>query len=303
MGGIGWLCFALLAIACVVGFVALDRQRKHRSEALSRLHEEISDYLHGGSPPDFSVEDEELAFLRNDISDMAAEMELLRDNKRILAEQTAQLVADISHQLKTPLAAMRLFCEMDAEDGSEDAKRQLKLVDHMEQLVLQLLRLERLKANVYEMHFAENCLRDVCMEEMELLSALYPRKKITIEGDACKARFDPAWMGEAIGNVLKNACEHTAEDGMVHVQTQEREGFVWVRIEDDGGGVPEAKLPMLFSRFSRVSAGGNGCGLGLAISRSILECHHGGAAAENTKRGLRVSLYFPIMAQQLREHA
>lgn len=301
MDGItGWIAFFALLALCILRAAVLLRKRAKRKADLAKLHEEISAFLAGGRKPDFSVEDEEFAFLRNDMADLAAELELARDHKRASAQQSAALIADISHQLKTPLAGMRLYCEMDAEDGSPAARRQLGLIDHMEKLVLGLLRLEKLRANAYEMDFAPGDLTELCREQAALFQELYPQKNITVEGDSVCARFDAMWLGEAIGNVVKNACEHTAEGGLVALRVRLRDDFLWLSVTDDGGGVPEAKLPMLFSRFSRVSAqSGGGCGLGLAITRSIMECHHGGAVAENTDRGLRVSLYLPLIAARL----
>lgn len=297
---VGWIAFFALLIACLIAVAVLCIRRKRRLERLWLLHKEAAAFLAGGKKPDFSVGDEEEAFLRNDIAELASELERARDHERAFAEQTAGIIADISHQLKTPLAGMRLYCEMDAEDGSPGALKQLSLIDHMEKLVLRLLRLEKLKASAYEMTFAPGDLFSLCRAEAQRFSELFPQKKIRVEGGACMARFDADWMAEAIGNIIKNACEHTSEDGVISIYIAQREDFIWLSVEDDGGGVPEAKLPMLFSRFSRVSAqGANSCGLGLAITRSIMECHHGGALAENGARGLRVSLYLPIIADQM----
>lgn len=295
----GWIAFSALLAACIAAAIVLHRRKTRRHERLAKLHAEIAAYLAGGPKPDFSVEDEEIAFLRNDIADLAAELDLARDHQRASAQQSADLIADISHQLKTPLAGMRLYCELAAEDGSPAAQKQLPLIDHMEELVLGLLRLEKLRANAYEMDFAPADLAAVCREQAARFCELYPDRSIIVQDGHVPARFDPMWMGEAIGNIIKNACEHTAPGGSIVVRLQQREGFAWLSVEDDGGGVPEAKLPLLFSRFSRVSAQKSGCGLGLAITRSIMECHHGGAAAENTDRGLRVSLYLPLLADRL----
>lgn len=296
----GWIAFGALLVCCMAAAVVLLRRKKRRRERLWRLHEEIQGYLEGGKAPEFSVEDEELAVLRNDVADLAAELEQARDHQRAAAQQSAGLIADISHQLKTPLAGMRLYCEMDAESGSAGAKKQLELIDRMERLVLGLLRLEKLRANAYEMRFAPGDLALVCREQAQVFRRLYPGKKITLEGGPGWARFDALWMGEAIGNILKNACEHTGEGGRVELRLSCREDFVWLSVSDDGGGVPEAKLPTLFSRFCRVEPGkGNGSGLGLAITRSIMENHHGGAVAENTGEGLRVSVYMPLIEGQM----
>ncbi len=299
---IGWMAFGALLLCAIGAAVWFFRRERARKERLDRLHREAEAFLHGGKTPDFSVEDEELAFLRNDIADLAQEIVLARDFKRAQAEQTARIIADISHQLKTPLAGMRLYCEMDAEDGHPSAQKQLKQIDKMEKLVLELLKLEKLNARAYEMEFAPGDLREICQRQIARFAELYPKKRFSLAGDMLPARFDADWMGEAIGNVVKNACEHTNEQGKIEIRLAQREGFAWVSVQDDGGGVPENKLPLLFARFSRLSASvGGGTGLGLAIVRSILESHHGGAVAENNGEGLRVSMYLPVISPQLRD--
>lgn len=299
-GMTGWIAFGALALGCLAAGLALCRRERARRRRLLQLHREMQAFLQGGAAPDFSVEDEGMALLRNDIADLAQEILLAREQKQAFAEQTAEIISDISHQLKTPLAGMRLYCEMDAGDGSATARRQLTLIDHMERLVLELLKLEKLRANAYEMEFVPQDLRETARGQIERFRELYPHKRFSLQGECLLARFDVRWMGEAIGNVVKNACEHTAEDGKIVLCVSERDGFAWLTVQDDGGGVPENRLPALFLRFSSQSTNDKkGCGLGLAITRSILECHHGGAIAENAQEGLRVSMWLPIMAGDL----
>lgn len=291
MDGMTWaliaLLVALLAALAVLG-VLLHRKRAQDAR-IEALHSEIAGFLQGGPEPEFSLEDGNFAALRCAVAEMAEKMHLAGENERLLAQQTAQMIADISHQLKTPLAGMRLYCEMDAEDGSESAKRQLMLIDQMEKMVLGLLKIEKLRANAYEMEFADGLLQDVCRAEIDQFAALYPDRQFSLEGGA-RVRFDARWMGEAIGNVVKNACEHTAENGHIALRIKQSEEFVWLSVTDDGGGVPAERLSGLFTRFGRAQSGS---GLGLAITRSIMECHHGGADAQNTPQGLCILLYLP----------
>ncbi|MDD2504195.1 MAG: ATP-binding protein [Clostridia bacterium] len=111
-------------------------------------------------------------------------------------------------------------------------------------------------------------------------------KSFNISGNAF-LRCDSDWLGEAFLNVLKNSCEHTQDDGKILVFIESSEASVTVTIEDNGGGIPKEQLRGLFHRFSRSyrAASKGGAGIGLAITKTIVEKHHGTIYAENTAEG------------------
>ena len=114
-------------------------------------------------------------------------------------------------------------------------------------------------------------------------------------------RFDKEWLSEALGNIIKNACEHTKPDGRITVSVSENESSVNLIIEDDGDGVPEEQIPLLFNRFYRTdNAAPESAGVGLAISKAILEKHHATVTAENGIVGLKITVCFPIIDASLK---
>ena len=122
---------------------------------------------------------------------------------------------------------------------------------------------------------------------------LFPNKKYTVSGES-RFRLDKAWLSEALGNVVKNASEHTAENGKIAITIENSEQSTTVSIKDNGGGVPEEELSKLFQRFHRTeNANPNSAGIGLAITKAIVEKHHGTITAENTGEGLNVIMCFP----------
>jgi signal transduction histidine kinase len=135
----------------------------------------------------------------------------------------------------------------------------------------------------------------VCRDVWEELAPLYPQKRFSLKGDSGLLRCDEYWMGEAFMNLLKNACEHTADTGTVGVALSRLEKSILITVEDDGGGVIEAELPRLFRRFYSPSRQKNGTGLGLAITRAIIEKHHGSVSAENAGAGLRITVCLPLL--------
>ena len=205
-------------------------------------------------------------------------------------------VAYISHQIKTPLAGLRLYCELDrAETPNSRNEKQLELIGKTERLIHELLRMEKLRSDSYQLEMKSENLAEIANENAEYFRKLFPDRVITVSGEA-QLRCDGQWLGEAIGNVIKNSCEHTGGGGHINISVEQSERSAQIVFEDDGGGVPSGELPKLFMRFYRSSGSAAGsAGVGLAITKAIVEKHHGTVTAENTDKGLRTVMCFPIL--------
>ena len=286
---VGTVIAAVLLLVGIVLAVKLLLQRKR----LRDLAESMEGYLsQGGAPAPFSLREDTVAPVENAASELENRIAVLTERLREENERTSSLTADISHQLKTPLSSLRLFVEM---DESAHMSEELGQIERMEKLIGSLLRLEKLCADGYEFTFAEQAVRPLIENAWESLRALWPEKRLEIDGDA-SLRCDGKWLGEAFQNMLKNACEHTAADGCIWVKIEQTEHTVYCSVEDNGGGVREKDLPHLFERFYRSEMGAqSGSGLGLAIVKEIVVRHHGHVSAENTKNGLRINLELPIL--------
>ena len=165
----------------------------------------------------------------------------------------------------------------------------------METLFGSLLRLEKLCADGYAFTFAEHAIRPMIEQVWSQLHPLWPENVITITGNAT-IRCDEKWLAEAFGNLLKNACEHTATNGKIAVSLEQTDRAFYCTVEDNGGGVPEKDLPHLFERFYRAEGQKqNSAGLGLAIVKEIIFRHHGHITVENSKDGLRFSISIPVL--------
>ena len=289
-----WLILALAATgaAAAVLLVAYLLTRA-RSRTLAK---QIERYLQTGESLPYSVRDNRFARLHNDVCDLMQCCDNERMNRLRDMRESADFAADISHQLKTPLAGLRLWCELtDEHNGKENAAKELQLIEKMETLVLSLLRLAKVRADAVPFVFAMQPLDGLIGACIDDLRALYPEKRFILRG-AATLSCDRMWLTEAIGNLLINACEHTAADGTVDVSLEQTARSVFVTVQDNGGGVPDALLPRLFHRFvTSDSAAPSNTGIGLAISRAIVERHHGSIEAENTAGGLKVTLCFPVL--------
>ncbi len=286
---VGTMISAVLLLVVIVLAVKLLLQRKR----LRDLAESMEDYLNGGGEPaPFSLREDTVAPVENAASELENRIAVLTERVQEENERTSSLTADISHQLKTPLASLRLFVEM---DESAHMSEELGQIERMERLIGSLLRLEKLCADGYEFTFTEQAVRPLIKNAWDNLHALWPGKQLHIEGDAL-IRCDGKWLSEAFQNLLKNACEHTAEDGQIWVIIEQTDHTFYCSVEDNGGGVREKDLPHLFERFYRSEdQAQSGFGLGLAIVKEIVYRHHGHVSAENGKNGLRINLEIPIL--------
>ena len=286
-----WYGIALVLAGLVIaGLCAALLRRKRRTASLRTA---LEAYLKTGAPLPYSLREGDLALLQNEISQLIARLELEKQKARDADRKNAAFAADVSHQLKTPLAGLRLYCELDAEQGSANAEKELRLIEKTERLVAELLKLQKIRADSFDFAFAEADLRTLTEEVFAAFRPLYPQKRFEATG-AAALRCDRAWLNEALSNIVKNACEHTPADGRIQVTIQDGDESVVIQVDDNGGGVPSAELPHLFERFYKApNASPDSTGLGLAITKEIVAKHHGTVTAENAGEGLRLTLCFP----------
>lgn len=288
MGGLIAAIAVLLVLLIVL--LAVHLRQRHR---IRKLAEQMESFLVNHEKLlTFSVKEDSLAPLQNAAAELENQVLLARDQKKEERRATRDLTADISHQLKTPLASLRLFCEM---DESAHVNEQLSQIERMEKLIQSLLKLERLCADGYEFTFAEHDVGTMILDAWQGLANIYPGKQLTMEGSAM-IRCDEKWLGEAFVNLLKNACEHTPEDGEITVRMEHSESAFFCSISDNGGGVEPKELPYLFDRFYHAhSRDTKGAGIGLSIVKEIIHRHHGSIHAENIPGGLWMNITLPIL--------
>lgn len=281
-----------ILLALGIGVLLLLRWRDKRR--MGRIREQMADFLADPQQSmEAALEEDSLAAVQNEIYELERRLRREIQLRQEECQRTEQLVADISHQLKTPLTTLRLYTEL---DSSPHMAGSLQQISRMEGLIQNLLRLERLCADGYPFTFSLQDIGPLVLEQWQDLKPLYPGRALALQGQAA-IRCDGAWMGEVFQNLLKNACIHTPAGGEITVSLEQTEAAFFCTVEDTGGGVPDEDLPHLFQRFYRGSRpSGEGSGLGLAIVREIVRRHHGSIQAENTGKGLKMTISMPITA-------
>ncbi len=280
------------AVLSVILLVLLYRQNRE-IEKINRL---VNDYLSEERPISFSLSDKRLSTLQNGISDLQNRVTLQKSYTETQLKKNTEFILDVSHQLKTPLAAMRLYCEIDkTENPTPHTEKQLQLIDKTEALVQSLLKLEKIKSDGYVMDFKPHSVSDIIKNITHDFSLIFPEKTFSVIGDGVLL-CDEFWLREAFSNVIKNACEHTATDGKIEITVSKNERSLTVEIHDNGEGVCDDDLPKLFTRFYKAkNASPQSAGIGLAITKAITEKHHGTVTAENKKGSLLITMCFPII--------
>lgn len=232
---------------------------------------------------------------------LTAHVEKETQNRQFLKDT----ISDISHQLKTPLAALSMYNEIIADEktGNEViesfTEKNRREIDRMENLIQNLLKLARLDAGTIEL---EKDTRNIHVFLEECTSHFTTRaeqegKSITLGcSDSITLCFDKTWLGEAVGNIIKNALDHTESGNFVEISCEETAVATEIIVRDNGAGIYPEDIHHIFKRFyrSRFSKDKQGVGIGLALSKAIIE-KHGGAVTVNSElgRGAEFRLIFP----------
>jgi heavy metal sensor kinase len=210
-------------------------------------------------------------------------------------QQVRQFSADASHELKTPLTAIRgeaevaLMGERDTEQYQRSMRSILESAERMSEVVESLLLLARADSgqNLIKMEPVE--LGEVVLRAYESLEEAAARNGITLvieEVDDLTVSGDPLWLNQILVNLISNGIKYTQSDGEVAVALRAVEGEAEVSVRDTGIGIPEEHLPHIFDRFYRVDHGraraAGGSGLGLSITRWAVEAHGGRIDVEST---------------------
>lgn len=301
---------ALSAIVVIVIFIGLLLAvciiHLNRRE---RLYLQASDVIQRYTDEDFSVglprDDEGTLYkLFGSVNNLATALQAKGEAQYQAKEFLKRTISDISHQLKTPLAALQMYNEIitDAPDNPKAvasfSQKTASAIGRMEQLIQALLKMTRLDAGVITFEKKPCPISEVvaqAVEGCEALAAPHTRR-IKVSGPPDEQVLcDLKWTREALGNIIQNAIDHSDPDGLILINWERFPGMVRLTIEDQGDGIAPEDIHHIFKRFYRSSRSRStqGLGLGLPLAKAIIEGQQGILSVQSTfKAGTTFTVSF-----------
>lgn len=288
----------LSAVFILVWFVSTYKRYKR----IALLSADLDRILHGDNRISLeSYAEGELAILQSEIYKMTVRLreqqQRLKEDKIYLADS----IADISHQIRTPLTSINLLISLMSEPDITDERRGelsrelYTLLSRIDWLITTLLKISKLDAGTVKFK-----KESITLEELIGRSAAPVMVPMELKGQrfkyAAKGDFsgDISWTVEALTNIIKNCMEHTPDGGRVEIEAQENPLYTEITVSDSGSGIAEEDLPHIFERFYKgKNSDDKSFGIGLALARMIVTSQNGTLKAENKPdRGAKFTLRF-----------
>lgn len=277
-------CSIVIMIAVLVFcFLYFREQNEIMEDAVTQ----ITEYISGNRAARIECDEEgELYRLFHEVNTLVAILNAHAENERKSKQFLKNTISDISHQLKTPLAALNIYNGLmqgeteELPELQELASLSEKELDRIEMLVQNLLKITKLDAGSIVFEKTSQNVADM-MGEIELhfaYRAKQEQKELILSGDEHISMLcDRDWMIEALENIVKNAFDHTGSGDSIQIEWKPTASMVQIIIKDNGSGIHPEDLHYIFKRFyrSRFSKDKQGIGLGLPLTKMIVEAHNG----------------------------
>ncbi|MYW65523.1 two-component sensor histidine kinase [Streptomyces sp. SID8379] len=295
---------AMAAVVSLVTALVLGRWVVARSRELALAARSFGDG--GGFTAPTGPATAELAAVSRELAATSDKLAASRERERMLEASRRELVAWISHDLRTPLAGLRAMSEA-LEDGvaaePDRYLRQIRTeVERLNDMVGDLFELSRIHAGALTLAPTRISLYDLVGDALAGADPLAREHGVRLVGDGVEpvpVDVDGKEMTRVLGNLLVNAIRRTPADGTVAIAAERSADSVVLSVSDGCGGIPEADLPRVFDtgwRGTHARTPPAGAGLGLAIVRGIVEAHQGRASVRNIPGGCRFEVTLPTAA-------
>ena len=268
---------------------------KKRYESIAELSMSIDKILHDDASLDMSESDEgELAILKSEIHKMT--VRLREQSDALLADKImlTDAIADIFHQMRTPITSMNIMLSLLSEEEISEERRislTRELKKQLEKtmwLVETLLKMSKIDAGTALFREDDVSVSELITKSVEPFLIPLELKGIELRTSVTSERFvgDLVWSAEAISNLVKNCMEHTPSGGYIDISAEETPLYTEIKVKDSGEGFLKEDIPHLFERFYKGrNASSESIGIGLALSRMIISSQNGTLAAANAKEG------------------
>lgn len=280
------LCLALGIILIMIFAVVTKRRYKN----LNDLNDYLSLVCKGIY--DMNIDDNtegELSILKNNlykvITLLQSQNEYLKNDKLYLADS----IADISHQLKTPLTSMMVMCELLENEENPDKRQEFVAVinnqlSKMKWLITNILKISKLDADATEFKREEVSISKVLDDSLKPFVLTAELKNVAIQNGANDFVFngDESWTVEAVSNIVKNCLEHTNDGGKIIISSDSTNLYNKLIISDNGCGIAEEDLPHIFERFYHgKNSSKESVGIGLALAKTVFEKENASVSVES----------------------
>lgn len=276
----------LCAAAAVISIISMLIYRRHIIKTFDKLNE-MADSLMGGTFSESVFNESRLSAVESKFAHYLLFSQVSSKNVAAQHDKIKELITDISHQTKTPIANILLYSEMLMENTQSDENRQNLEALHQQAeklnfLIASLVKLSRLETGIVSVNADTNNVKKLVMEVCEQYKPLAEQKGLYLyfsEPDDDKsymAEFDEKWTAEAIGNIVDNAIKYT-DNGGITVSIRRYEMFCCIEIADTGIGISEEETALIFKRFYRSQSVNKiqGIGVGLYLAREIVSAENG----------------------------
>lgn len=288
--GISCLCFLGIFAVWLCWYKRSEKGKGQRIEELTAYLEDVNQ----GRETVLSRREDEFSILEDEIYKTVRELRRTKEEACQERQNLADNLADIAHQLKTPITSMSLMVQLLQQEGEiQGTKAYLDRLEdqifRMEYLVASLLTLSRLDAGTLELEQENLDAASVIIEACEPLEPQIRAREQTLsipqQIQAC-FKGDRHWTAEALSNLIKNCSEHAREGGSITIKYHQNPLYTEILVADNGPGFDEEDIHHLFQRFYRgKNAGRDSIGIGLALSKSLIERQNGTLRADNGQDG------------------
>lgn len=267
--------------------VIIYRYFKEENIIMENAVTQIKEYISGNQNAHIECNDEgELYRLFHEVNSIVSILNAHAENEAKSKKFLKDIISDISHQLKTPLAALNIYNGIMQEETKslptikEFTTLSEQELDKIEILVQNLLKITKLDAGTIVIEKAKENVSEIMssIEKHFSFRAKQEEKQIYFSGDDdITLLCDCNWLIEAISNIIKNAFDHTKKGNTIHIEWKQFASIIQIIIKDNGCGIHQEDLHHIFKRFyrSRFSKDTQGIGLGLSLAKAIVEAHSG----------------------------
>ena len=273
----------LFMMITLIGMLLLVFWYRWRMNRTLNTIEQMLDAAMKGDFTDTMFDESRLSALETNFAHYFSASAISARNVQQEKDNIKKLVADISHQTKTPIANLLLYCELLQEEelpesASDNVNALYRQTERLRFLIDSLVKLSRLENGIISLSVKQQDLQPLLETVTDQYMAKADQKGLSLllENTETKAAFDVKWTAEALGNLLDNAIKYT-EHGSIHISVKTYEMFVRIDVRDTGIGISESEQAQIFSRFyrSREVSEQQGVGIGLYLSREIISSEGG----------------------------